>query len=103
MAERRKPNSELNDRLDVIEGQLSQLLLYEAARQEREKNTEKVLSKLKETVDGNGKTGLKENFDKMNSTVTILKANDEKRDATNRTIFAAIIIQIFLLVLSRIF
>jgi hypothetical protein len=56
---RRQVDVIIDNRLEVIERQLNQILQFEAARVEREKTAGNDLQHLKEAVDGNGKPGLK--------------------------------------------
>lgn len=68
----------------------------EAARIERENRMREDVDALKKTVNGNGNgLGIK-------TDVEILKTNDKKRTANQNAIIVAIVIQIIMLVLTKV-
>ena len=67
----------------------------EAARGEREKAMREDLDKLKETINGNGKPGMK-------TDVQVLIDNDKKRGSNQNAIIVAIVIQIIMMVLTKV-
>lgn len=67
----------------------------ESARIEREKTIQEEIKKLKETINGNGKPGLK-------TDVQLLMESDKKRGTNQNAIIIAIVIQIIMMVLTKV-
>jgi hypothetical protein len=96
VAERRKEMNEgLAQDIKEIKSMLATMQSSEAARCERERAMKDELDKIKDTVNGNGKPGLK-------TDVQVLMTNDEKRGKNQNTIIVAIIIQIIMMVLTKV-
>lgn len=104
VAERRKEiNLGLVQDVKEIKDILLDMQKSEAARWEREKAMRKDVDDLKEAINGNGKPGIKTDVQRLSTDVSNLNKSDEKREASNRAIIIAIVIQIILLVLSKVF
>jgi len=94
ITERRKLNEGLAQDIKEIKKMLTEHLLLEAAREERERAMHDDVKKLKETVHGNGKPGLK-------TDVQLLQDSEKKRAAIQNAIAIALIVQIILSLISK--
>jgi hypothetical protein len=93
---RKEMNEGLAQDIKDIKKMLSDHLLLEAAREEREKTMRTEVDKLKEAVHGNGKPGLK-------TDVQLLQESEKKRAAFQNAIATAVIIQIILTLVLKVF
>lgn len=103
LVERRKVNEGLIQDIRDIKEMLTKHLQEEAARAERERAILDDVCKLKEKVEGNGKLGLIKE-------VLILQQNEEKRREEEKrrsglmyTVAGAVIIQIILMLFTKVF
>jgi len=91
---RHEINEELLEDIREIKGLLLAIQKADAARVERENRMRDDVDGLKETVNGNGKAGIK-------TDVELLKASDRKRTANQNAIIVAVIIQIIMTVIAK--
>ncbi len=94
--ERRKEMNEgLAQDIKDIKNILASMQQQEAGRCERERVMRDELDRIKEVINGNGKPGLK-------TDVQILMTNDEKRGKNQNAIIIAIVIQIIMMILTKV-